>query len=55
MFVLKKGPQDLAYIVDLFFPNNILKMIGLVIVESHLLKLKNEGKIERKGNIIKKI
>ena len=52
---LKKGPQDLTRLVDLFFSNNIYKMIGLVIVESHLLKLENEGKIERKEDIFKRI
>ncbi len=52
---LEKGSQKLSYFVELFFPNNIFKMIGLVIVESHLEKLQNEEKIKRKNGLIMKV
>ncbi|NHI90997.1 MAG: MBL fold metallo-hydrolase [Candidatus Lokiarchaeota archaeon] len=50
---LRNKSMRIDEIVNLFFPNNLMKVIGLIIVESHLQKLEKENKIKRSNNIVK--
>ena len=51
---LEDGPIKLEQILSKLFPNNLMKVIGLIIVESHLNKLEIENKIKRENDFIKK-
>ena len=45
-----KGPQTLLDLVRIFYTQEFAQMFpGVAIVESHLIKLENEGKISRDG------
>jgi len=53
---LGEGPQNFLDLVGLFYKDGYLQMFpGLAIVESHLIKLEQEGKIARDENQIWKI
>ncbi|MHA1146413.1 MAG: MBL fold metallo-hydrolase [Candidatus Helarchaeota archaeon] len=52
---LEKGPKTLQNLVKSLFGSTGTKLIGVVIVESHLRELERTGLIERSDNLIKKI
>jgi glyoxylase-like metal-dependent hydrolase (beta-lactamase superfamily II) len=53
---LQEGPQTMLDLVKLFYPTQFSQIFpGLAIVESHLIKLKQENRIERNKNLIWKV
>ncbi|TFF88355.1 MAG: MBL fold metallo-hydrolase [Promethearchaeota archaeon] len=53
---LENGPKKLLNLVKLFYKAQYSQIFpGIAIVESHLIKLENEGKIQRQNGLIRKL